>query len=176
MAHINSLTSGIYTSLAFNDTPGAIGTMDTQAELVALFATAPTRVPGIREFPEFGNPANIVNVPVYGQKSSLQVSGQADQSTMEFTINYVPSEMEDLVGLVNDGNLYAFQIAMCNIKPVNLLQTATTGIGSTGVQNTVFNFAGKFESFVVVPSLTDSYTARITISLATELFGPVTYA
>jgi hypothetical protein len=176
MAHIDSYSNGIYTSLAYNETPGALSTMDTQAELITKFATAPAVLPSIREFPEFGNPSNIVNVPVYGQKTSSQVSGQADQNTMEFTINYVPADLVGLMPLIGDGQLYAFQIALCNVKPTNLLQTATTGIATGSVQNTVFNFAGKFESFTVTPSLTDAYTAKITLSMATELFGPVTYA
>jgi len=179
MAHINSLQNGIYTSLAFIATAGALSTMDTKAELETLFGSAsvPVEVTNIREFPEFGTPSNIVNVPVYGAPSSTQVSGQSDMSTMEFTINYVPSDFDTALGAkIGDGLLYPFQIALCNKKPSNLKQVATTGIATGTVQNTVFNFAGKFASVMFTPSLTDSLTCKLTISMATNLFGPSTYA
>ena len=176
MAHISNLTAGIYTSLCYNSTAGALSTMDTSAELVALFATAPVEIQKIREFPEFGNPANIVNVPVYGQPVTSQVSGQADQNTMEFTINYIPSDLAALQALVQNGLVYAFQIALASARPANFQQVATTGIATGSVANTVFNFAGKFEAITVVPSLTDALTCKLTISMQTPLFGPATYA
>lgn len=181
MAHINTLQNGIYTSLAFVATASPLSAVDTQAELVALFGGTIVEIPNIRDFPEFGNPSNIVNVPVYGSVTSTQVSGQADLNTMEFTINYVPDQFETAVGhaKVGDSNLYPFQIALCNKRPTAFKQiTAAGGIGnliSAPVLNTVFNFAGKFESLVMVPSLTDSLTAKLTISMATPLFGPVSY-
>lgn len=179
MAHINTLQNGIYTSLAFLPTAYPLSSVDTQSEQVALMvATAPTEIPNVRDFPEFGNPSNIVNVPVYGSVTSTQVSGQADLNTMEFTINYVPDQFETAIGhaRVGDSNLYVFQIALCNKRPSGFKQVNTTGgLGFNSVLNTTFNFAGKFESLVMVPSLTDSLTAKLTISMATPLFGPATY-
>lgn len=178
MAHINTLQNGIYTSLSFVASAGAIDTMDTASELVTLFATGGVEIKNIRDFPEFGNPANIVNVPSYGSPSSTQIGGQSDLNSLEFTLNYVPNTFETDVthARVGDGLLYPFQIAMCSKKPANFKQIATTGIGTATTLNTVFNFAGKFESLSVVPSLTDSLTAKLAISMATTLFGPVTYA
>jgi hypothetical protein len=186
MAHLNSVQNGIYTSLAFIATAGALSTMDTSAELVALFNTGstPVEIKNIRDFPEFGNPANIVNVPVYGSPTSTQVSGQADLNTMEFTINYVAADFEAQIthARVSDGLLYPFQIALTNVKPTGFKQIApSASVGSIGgitgglIQNTVFNFAGKIESLVFVPSLTDAITAKLTISMATSLMGPATY-
>lgn len=180
MAHISSIQASIFTQLAYNATPVAtLSAADTQAELVALFATAPSEVTNIREFPEFGTPANIVNVPVYGKKSSVQVQGQSDSPTLEFTLNYVPAEHETIQTLVGNGQLYAFQISLTSQEPANLQQIAATGIGSPvnsiATNNTVFNFLGKFESFLVTPSLTDSTQAKITLSMQTEMFGPATY-
>ena len=178
MAHINTLQNGIYTSLSFIDTPGALSTMDTLAKLVTLFADEPSELSNIRDFPEFGNPSNIVNVPVYSSPSSVQIGGQSDLNTMEFTINYVPADFETDVGhtRVNDGLLYPFQIALCSKRPTSFKQIATTGIGTGNSLNTVFNFAGKFESLTVMPSLTDSLTAKLALSSGTTLFGPSTYA
>jgi hypothetical protein len=181
MAHISSIQASIFTQLAFN--PNAVATLsdgNTQAKLVALFATAPTQVANIREFPEFGAPANIVNVPVYGKKTSVQVQGQSDSPTLEFTLNYVPAEHAAVQAMVGNGQLYAFQISLTSQEPANLLQIPTTGIGTpvgnVNTNNTVFNFLGKFESFLVTPSLTDSTQAKITLSMQTEMFGPATYA
>ena len=181
MSHIASITAGIYTSIAFNPTAvTSVAAADTATELVALFAAAPTQIANVREFPELGTPANIVNVPVYGQKTSVQVQGQADAPTMEFTLNYVPADTVALQALVGNGQLYAFQVAMCSQAPANLQQVAMTGIGGVvnaiPTNNTVFNFLGKFESFLVTPSLSDSIQAKLTLSMQTQLFGPFTYA
>lgn len=181
MAHISSIQSSIFTQLAFNSTVvETLSDGNTQAKLVALFATAPTQVENIREYPEFGTPANIVNVPVYGKKTSVQVQGQSDSPTLEFTLNYVPAEHEALQALCGNGQLYPFQISLTSQEPANLMQVATTGIGTPvngiNTNNTVFNFLGKFESFLVTPSLTDSTQAKITLSMQTEMFGPATYA
>lgn len=181
MAHLSSISAGIFTSLAYNPTPVAsVAAGDTAAELIALFSSAPTEVKNIRDFPELGTPANIVNVPVYGQKTSSQVQGQADAPTMEFTLNYVPADLTALTALVGNGQLFAFQIALCSQKPANLQQVATTGIATAvntvATQNSVFNFLGKFESFLVTPSLSDATTAKLTISMQSEMFGPATYA
>lgn len=181
MAHIASITAGIYTSIAYNATAVAsVSAADTASELIALFSTQPVEVKNVREFPEIGTPANIVNVPVYGQKTSVQVQGQSDAPTLEFTLNYVPADMVALQALVGNGQLYAFQIAICSQKPANLQQSASTGIGTAvatiPTANTVFNFLGKFEAFLVTPSLSDSVQAKLTLSMQTELFGPFTYA
>jgi hypothetical protein len=178
MSHLNTIQNGIYTSLAYLPTAAALSALDTQAELVALFAaTSPTEITNIRDFPEFGNPSNIVNVPTYGSPTSTQVAGQADLNTMEFTINYVADDVVTAIGTkVADGLLYPFQIALCNKKPASLKQVATTGIGSNSTLNTVFNFAGKFEALTITPSLSDALTAKLTISMATNLFGPATYS
>ncbi len=181
MAHLSAITAGIYTSLAYNSTPVAsLAAADTAAELVALFASAPVEVKNIREFPEIGTPANIVNVPVYGQKTSSQVQGQSDSPTLEFTLNYVPADLVALNALVGNGQLYAFQIALCSQKPANFIQANSTGIASAvntvSTNNTVFNFLGKFESFLITPSLSDAIQAKVTLSMQTELFGPHTYS
>jgi hypothetical protein len=178
MSHVNTLQNGIYTSLCFVASAGAITTMDTAAELVTLFASGGVEITGIRDFPEFGNPSNIVNIPTYGSPSSTQIGGQSDLNTLEFTLNYVPDSFETSIthARVGDGLLYPFQIALCSKKPANFKQIATTGISTGTTLNTVFNFAGKFESLSVMPSLTDSITAKMTLSMATQLFGPVTYA
>jgi len=181
MAHITSIGAGIYSALAVNTTPITdLSTVDTLSELVGKFTSAVNfeEIRNVREFPQIGTPANIVNVPVYGQKTSSQIQGQADAPTLEMTINYVPSEWAagtDLGDLVGDGNVYAFQFSLLNAKPAGLNTTAgLTGLGS--VANSNFYFVGKVEALLVSPQLTDANQATLTLSVLGDFFGPATVA
>jgi hypothetical protein len=179
MAHITSIGAGIFSALAINT--NAITnttTADTLSELVALFAddTNFVEVKNVREFPQIGTPANIVNVPVYGQKTSSQIQGQADAPNIEITVNYVPSEWAtgtDLGDLVGDGNVYAFQFSLLNTKPASL-ETTASGLGVTANSN--FYFRGKVEALLVSPQLTDANQATLTLSVQSDFFGPATVA
>jgi len=85
MAHITSIGAGIFSAMAVNTTEITdLTTVDTLAELVAKFATSNsfTEIKNVREFPQIGTPANIVNVPVYGQKTSSQIQGQSDSPNL----------------------------------------------------------------------------------------------
>jgi len=189
MAHISSLGAGIYSALVVNTTPITdITTVDTTAELVSKFASTQTTVKeikNVREFPQIGTPANVVNVPVYGQKNSSQIQGQADAPTLEVTINYVPADWDPTVTgglgkLVGDGNLYAFQFSLLNAKPAGLTTTAgASGLGGTTaspVENSNFYFVGKLAALLVSPQLTDANQATLTITIQGEFFGPATVA
>jgi hypothetical protein len=135
MAHISSIGAGIYTDLAI-----AIPTTDPNfSNLVSaatwqpLFldevsasgtkgATTYVRIQNVREFPSIGTPPNIVNVPVYGSKTSRQVQGQADAPTIELTLNYVASDWASttlLGATVGNGTQYGFRFTLLNSQPVN---------------------------------------------------------
>ncbi len=181
MAHITSIGAGIYSALAVNTTPiSTLNTADSLAELVAMFGDSAdfVEVKNVREFPQVGTPANIVNVPVYGQKTSSQIQGQADAPNLEITLNYVPSEWAAgtaLGDLVGDGNVYAFQFSMLNSKPAGLEAVAgSSGLGS--VANSNFYFVGKVEALLVSPQLTDANQATLTLSVQGDFFGPATVA
>lgn len=175
MAHIDSLQSGVFTYLSYLAAPvlPSLGS----AEVVALFAaTEPIPVSGIREFPEFSTvSAEVVQVPIYGQDSSVQVSAQADRVALDFTINYVPEEHDILMSAVGNGQAYAFQILLASESCQSKRQSNVVGLGVGSAQNTVFNFVGKFVGSSVEPTLTDSLTASVTVTLDSELFGPLTY-
>ena len=179
MAHITSIGAGIYSALAVNTTPITdVTSADTAAELEALFASAGafSEIKNVREFPQIGTPANIVNVPVYGQKTSSQIQGQADAPTLEMTINYVPSEWASgstLGDLVGDSSVYAFQFSLLNTKP-DALTADAAGLGA--VANSNFYFLGKVEALLVSPQLTDANQATLTLSLIGEFVGPTTQA
>jgi hypothetical protein len=177
MAHISSLGAGIFTYL--DVFTGAIpAATDTAAEIAALFVgTVPgtadathVRMPSVREFPSIGTPANIVNVPVYGQKTSSQVQGQSDAPSLEVTVNYVPSDMEPIHALVGQAVAFRFMMA-------GLAVTQDGGSAATlATENTEFYFLGKIEAILVNPALTDSNTATVTLSTQTDFYGPATIA
>src|SRR6056300_1684290 len=114
MTHIASLVSGIFSYLDIYD-----GTTNPATENAAgyadLFVTGNSadidRMPSVREFPSIGTPANIVNVPVYGQKTSSQVQGQADAPSLEITVNYIAEDMTAFHALI-DGDPKVFRFMM----------------------------------------------------------------
>jgi hypothetical protein len=138
------------------------------------------RIENVKEFPAFGTPANIVKVPEYGSKTSKQVQGQADSPNMELTLNYIPSDWENnkLKGVttnpgINDQSLYLFRFALLGAAPTAASYTSSD-LGTT--KNSVFYFVGKFEALEVTPSLTDALTAKLTISVQSEVKGAYTHA
>jgi len=177
MAHISSLGSGIFTYLdIFTGTiPAAT---DTAAECAALFVggtpgTADAdhiRMPSVREFPSVGTPANIVNVPVYGQKTSSQVQGQSDAPTMEVTVNYIADDMQEIHQLIGKEVIFRFMMAASAV-------TQDEGADTTlAVENTSFYFIGRVEAILVNPALTDATTATVTLSAQSDFMGPATLA
>ena len=178
MAHISSLGAGIYTYLDIFTGTIPAGT-DTAAECAALFVgTTPgtadadhVRMPSVREFPSIGTPANIVNVPVYGQATSSQVQGQSDAPTLEVTVNYIPDDMDDFHALI--GTQGAFRFMMCS-QATTLAASLDTANTALAYGNTEFYFTGKIEAILVNPALTDATTATVTMSTQSDFFGPVT--
>jgi hypothetical protein len=162
MALITNIGAGIFTTLKFKaDSSYTLPTDDTTHQAFITPSTGDfdgaTEVTNIREFPSFGKPANIVNVPNYGQSVSSQIQGQSDAPTMEFTVNYVPGDHGAIQALVQDGNTYVYQIDVKN---------AETG------DNAAFYVKGQFASFEVSPNLTDSNQATITMSTQGDYVGP----
>jgi len=181
MAHISSLGAGIFTYLdIFKGTiPAPASDVYTSSELAALYVgTTPgtadadhVRMPSVREFPSIGTPANVVNVPVYGQKTSSQVQGQADAPSLELTVNYVADDMQAIHNLI-DGQQKVFRFLMSNV-PLTTDDTADTTLAA---ENTEFYFIGKVEAILVNPALTDATTATVTLSAQTDFIGPATIA
>jgi hypothetical protein len=175
MAHISSLGAGIFTYLdIFTGTIPA--STDTAAQAAALFVGSTpgtadadhVRMPSVREFPSVGTPANIVNVPVYGQKTSSQVQGQADAPSLEVTVNYVAGDMTAIHDLIGTNCVFRFMMAASAV-------TEDEGAAATLTpENTEFYFLGKIEAILVNPALTDATTATVTLSAQSDFFGPAT--
>ncbi len=196
MSHITSIGAGLYSDLsvampATNLSVSALAALDTAPEFQALFATAiesigGTKAPGtfvrvknVREFPSMGTPPNIVNVPVYGQKTSQQIQGQADAPSMEITLNYVAADWADgtLLGdAVGNGVQYVFRFALLNSKPTGsgATQYSDTAGGLGTVENSCYYWVGKLEALQVSPQLTDANQATITITMQSDFFGAYT--
>lgn len=174
MAHISSLGAGIFSYLDIysgSTTPAS----ETASGYADLFVTANSsdidRMPSVREFPSIGTPANIVNVPVYGQNTSSQIQGQADAPTLEITVNYVADDMTDFHTLI--GTEVYFRFMMC-ASSTTLAASIDTASSALAYGNTEFYFKGKIEAILVNPALTDATTATVTLSAQSDFFGPAT--
>lgn len=194
MSHISSIGAGLFSDLAVAvpSVPPTFANLDSAAEFKALFATKINNVGGVkgtntfvqidnvREFPSMGTPPNVVNVPVYGSKTSQQIQGQSDAPSMEITLNFVGTDWADdssnlLGAMVGDGNQYVFRFALMNAEPIGYASTdGATGLGS--VQNSQYYWIGKLEAMQVNPQLTDANTATITITVQSDFYGAYTTA
>jgi len=188
MSHIQSISAAMFTDLSVSNQ--AANTHKTLADLpdsdatalAGLFGTAGgvegtdfTRFRNVKEFPAIGTPANIVKVPVYGQKTSKQVNGQADLNNMELTVNFIPGNWADnkLNGsnvIVGDNTVRLFRFMLSADAITNFKN------GSLAVENSAYYFLGKVEAIEVTPSLTDAMTAKVTISVQSEIRGAYTTA
>jgi hypothetical protein len=197
MSHISSIGAAMFTDLSVavgTVTGGVVPATPADPALFDLSATGFTttfaatkfaRIKNVREFPAIGSPANIVSVPVYGQKQGQSIGGQADAPSLEVTINYVPSEWakdltaavpEAVLGkIVGDGISRWWRFTLLSSAPTtyeSTIVTGNTGIGA--VQNSQYFFKGKLESLLVTPSLTDATTATISISVQSDFYGAFT--
>jgi hypothetical protein len=197
MAHISGIGAGLFSDMSVHTpatdlTSAGLAALDTAAEFQALFASeianvggtkaagAFVRIQNVREFPSIGTPANVVNVPQYGQATSSQIQGQADAPSMELTLNFVGSEWGDgtsiLADMVGDGTQRVFRFTMLNSKPTGTgaTQYASTAGGLGTVPNSQFYFIGKLEALAVNPQLTDANTATLTMTVQGAFFGAYT--
>ena len=205
MAHINSIGAGLFSTIMISQAAAASTTSlpelasgfseanwntvfsDSSATRTGTGITTATAQPfhiitDLREIPAFGTPANIVNVPVYGQDTSSQIQAQADSPSLEVTLNYVPSEWSGAVA--NSLNTYLTNrtqvligIVMANSSVSNSRSAAsynrtTAAIGT--VQNSATFFVGRMEALQVTPSLSDTNQATLTISTQSSFYGPFT--
>jgi hypothetical protein len=195
MSHITSIGAGLFSDLSVS-TPSTLLTatqlaaLDTATEFQNLYATmiesiggtkgagAFVRLKDVREFPAMGTPPNVVNVPVYGSKTSQQIQGQADAPSMEIQLNYVPAEWASgtiLGELVGDGYQHVFRFSLLNAEPAGYETDSVGGAAGMGTkQNSQYYWIGKIEAIQVNPQLTDANTATVTITVQSDFFGAYT--
>lgn len=189
MSHISSIGASMFSdmSICTDATLGNAAIADpTEVKLKASFAAAKySRVKNVREFPSMGTPANVVSVPVYGQKTSSQIQGQADAPSIELTINYVAADWAPntvLGGMVGDQTQRVFRFTLLNEAPNGYDSSAATvapsvsiaGSTTNPVENSSYYFVGKLEAILVNPQLSDATTATVTITTQSDFFGPFT--
>ena len=196
MAHISSIGAGMYSdmSVAF-DAAGIAPPPDVtmtptalEAAFHAMFANEIAAVGGVlaantfvriknvRTFPAIGTPPNIVNVPTYGQATSLQIQGQADAPSMEVTLNYVASDWAagtHLGDMIGSGKQGTFRFALLNTPPVEWASLPAE-IGQA--ENTLWYFIGKIDSLLVTPNLTDANQATVAVTMNSKVYGAYTIA
>lgn len=212
MAHISSIGAAMFSDLSIatgtvtigtnavsigNPTPASVDSSGLQA----LFATTTSGAGGftrladtdgnsfVREFPSIGTPANIVNVPTYGSKTSSTIQGQADAPSLELTVNYVPSAWVPgfsgvsgtaLGNMVGDGTQRWYRFTLLNAEPTGTtaaIKYASLAAGSGGVgtvNNSQFFWKGKMEALLVKPDLKDATTATLTLSIQSPFYGAYT--
>ena len=210
MAHISSIGAGLFSTIAICrattaanvDLVSRAGDF-TETQWRTIFSnhdqTSPTPIPAtgdpaaqpfeiitnLREIPAFGTPANIVNVPVYGQNTSSQIQAQADAPSLEVTLNYVPSLWSgNTAGSLNNLLTNRTQVIIGIILSNNQLDGAgdaaayefTSGSALSGVQNSATFFVGRMEALQITPSLSDTNQATLTLSAQSGFFGPFTTA
>jgi len=199
MAHISAIGASMFSDLAVATpaselTASALSALNSSAGFQALFATeiqniggtkatgAFVRIKNVREFPAMGTPANVVNVPAYGQSNSSQIQGQADAPSLEITLNFVPADWDKsgtptiLGGMVGDGVQRVFRFTLLTTAPTGTTnaQYASTASGLGTVPNTQYYWVGKIEALQVNPQLTDATTATLTMTLQGSFFGAYT--
>jgi hypothetical protein len=148
-------------------------TADFAALFVGATATVGTnvlRLPSIREFPAIGSPANIANVPVFGQLQSSQVSGQVDAPAMDFTVNYIATSMLPFEAIKRRRVVFRYMMAD---RPITPAQSVLVPLPA---ENTIYYYVGRIESIQVTPSLTDATTAIVSTSSQGDFNGPSTLA
>jgi hypothetical protein len=186
MAHINSIGAGLFSDLSVHlaaavDT-SAFGSADWFALFDNLSADEYARIKNVREFPAMGTPPNVVNVPVYGSKTSQQIQGQADAPSQELQINYIAADWASgttLGNLVGDGIQHIFRFTLMNSEPTgtdpaDLNNYASDAAGLGTVQNSQFFWVGKIEAIMVNPQLTDANTATVTLTVQSDFNGAFT--
>jgi len=196
MAHITSIGAAKFTTLDYvpntandaNSVAGSLHALFVANSATILATETPTdetveaavvHVGDVREFPSLGTPANIVNVPQYGQAVSSQIAGQSDAPSMDFTFNYVPSEHAFIADMREDGEKRMFRVRLANAKQA---EDPTTGVDLPYIDEdgdlrefSDFYFVGSVASFEIVPNLTDSNQLNVTLTIDGEMQGPFSY-
>jgi len=175
-ALIDAIAGGTQTETNFKDCFAITGEIANGTTPGVAGSGEFVRIKNIREFPAIGTPPNVVNVPVYGSKTSQQIQGQADAPSVELSLNFVGEDWQDtadwLGSKVGDGLQYCFRFALLNAEPTGGYGSVAGEIGT--VENSQYFWIGKMEALLVNPQLTDANTATVTITVQSDFYGAFT--
>jgi len=193
MAHLTKISAGKFSSLDYVVATAGVNSTSTLAEITSQFVTTAnqeltTNVAGgvleslesgvvhvgnVREFPSLGTPANVVNVPVYGQATSSQVSGQSDAPSLEFSLNYVATDHAALEVLRKNSTSVCFRVRMSDVKQAVSAANGDAPVAYADQEFGDFYFFGTIASFEITTGLTDAIQASITLTVNGDFTGPV---
>jgi len=192
MAHLTKISAGKFSSLDYCPADAGVTAASNLAAITAQFVTAANQIAttistagtpireaiesavlhvgDVREFPSLGTPANVVNVPVYGQATSSQVSGQSDAPSLEFTLNYVGIDHSALEILRKAATRICFRVRMSDVK---MATSTNTPIAFADEEFADFYFFGSIASFEITTGLTDAIQATMSLTVNGDFTGPV---
>lgn len=193
MAHLTKISAGKFSSLDYVPTTAGVSASSTLAVITSQFVTTAnqeltTNVAGgvleelesgvvhvgnVREFPSLGTPANVVNVPVYGQSTSSQVAGQSDAPSLEFSLNYVATDHAALETLRKSAASVCFRVRMSDVKQAVSSANNNAPVAYADQEFGDFYFFGTIASFEITTGLTDAIQASITLTVNGDFTGPV---
>jgi hypothetical protein len=209
MAHVSSISAAMFSGMAMSGlvTTGNAASLSS-ANVAAIVGAATDTArqtaaqayfntltsvrqyslfPNVRSFPAIGAPSNVVNVPVFGQKTAQTISGQANPPALDVSVNYTATDWlkgttgTGLGNAVGDGLQRLFRFTLLAADPVvttsatlSKFDSAAGGFGTA--ENSQYFWVGKLESLLVTPSLTDATTATCSMSIQSDFYGPYTSA
>lgn len=195
MAHLTKISAGKFSSLDYVTATAGVSSTSTLPTITAQFVTAAKQllvtdsdatpavkedvatgvkhVGDVREFPSLGTPANVVNVPVYGQATSSQVAGQSDAPSLEFSLNYVATEHAALETLRRANTRLCFRVRMSDVKQASASANLNVPLAFRNQEFADFYFFGTIASFEITTGLTDAIQASITLTVSGDFTGPV---
>ena len=195
MAHLTKISAGKFSSLDYVPASTGVTAASTLAAITDQFVSAANQalvtdsddgtpvtealvsavkhVGDVREFPSLGTPANVVNVPVYGQSTSSQVSGQSDAPSLEFSLNYVATDHAALENLRKSGARLCFRVRMSDVKQAVSAANGDASLAFRDQEFGDFYFFGTIASFEITTGLTDAIQASITLTVNGDFTGPV---
>jgi len=195
MAHLTKISAGKFSSLDYVAATAGVSSISTLVNITNQFVTAADQalvtdsddgtavtealasgvkhVGDVREFPSLGTPANVVNVPVYGQATSSQVAGQSDAPSLEFSLNYVATDHAALEILRRNSTRICFRVRMSDVKQATASANAGVPLAFRNQEFADFYFFGTIASFEITTGLTDAIQASITLTVSGDFTGPV---
>jgi hypothetical protein len=191
MSHISTIGAVMFSDLSMAIGTSLVPTTFDAAGFAALFTAIDTtpvatavaggfvRITNVRDFPAMGTPPNIVKVPVYGQKQSKTIQGQADAPQLEIELNFIPADWDRTAGLgffVGDGVARAYRFTLLQADPGSSATYASSSAGYGSKEHTVFYWVGKMEALLVKPSVSDAAMATLTLSIQSDFYGAYTHA
>lgn len=114
-------------------------------------------------------------VPSLWQDGYLNGATATLKTPIDYTTNAVATGGATVAPMVGDGVVYVFRFTLLDGEPVSYKGTSgeinTQKVGGQALGNSSYYFLGKIEALEVTPSLTDAMTAKLTITVQSDIKG-----